>query len=158
MSIDKEEMSVDKKPLLPPTYLFISIIMIGILSISLPIKTVIPSPSNLIGLVPFLFGVILNLVASKAFKDNRTTVRPFHQSITLITTGVFRMTRNPMYLGFVCILFGTAILTGGLSPCIVPVLFAVIIDRAFIRVEERMLQKQFGKDWQDYKRQTRRWV
>ena len=151
-------MSVDKKPLLPPIYLFISIIMIGVLSILLPIKTVIPSPFNLIGLVPFLFGAIINLVASKTFKDNRTTVRPFQQSATLIATGVFRMSRNPMYLGFVCILFGTAILTRCLSPCIIPVLFAVIIDRVFIRVEERMLQKQFGKDWRDYTKQTRRWV
>ena len=158
MSIDKEEMSADKKTLLPPEYLFISIIMIGVVSILFPIKTVIPSPFNLIALVPFLFGVIINLVANKAFKDNGTTVRPFQQSATLITTGVFRMSRNPMYLGFVCILFGTAILTRCLSPCVVPVLFAVIIDRLFIRVEERMLQKQFGRDWQDYKKQTRRWV
>jgi len=67
VSIDKEEMSADKKTLLPPVYLFISIIMIGILSILLPIKTVASPPFNLIGLVPFLFGVIINFVSSKAF-------------------------------------------------------------------------------------------
>jgi len=68
------------------------------------------------------------------------------------------MTRNPMYLGFVCILVGIAILAGRLSPFIVPILFAFLMDRLFIRVEEKMLEEQFENEWNSYKNQTRRWI
>ena len=154
----KKEITGCKETIQPPVYLFISIIIIVVLPFLLPVKIIVPFPFNLIGIVPLLFGIIANLLADKAFKDNNTTVKSFQPSSALITTGVFRISRNPMYLGFVCILFGIAILTKCLSGCAVPVLFTVLIDRIFICVEEQMLQEQFGKDWQDYKNQTRKWV
>lgn len=63
-----------------------------------------------------------------------------------------------MYLGFVLILLGLAILLGSLTPFIVVPLFAVLMDRAFIVVEEGMLAEKFGPVWLDYKQRTRRWV
>lgn len=155
---DKRKISECKKSVLRTTYLFISIVIIGVLSFLLPIRIIVPFPINLIGLVLLLFGVIINLRADKSFKDNKTTVKPFQPSAALITTGVFRMSRNPMYLGFLCILVGIAILTRCLSAFVVPVVFSVLIDRVFICAEEQMLQEQFGKEWQDYKNNTRRWI
>jgi protein-S-isoprenylcysteine O-methyltransferase Ste14 len=155
---DKRKIPDCKKSIMPTVYLFISIVIIGALYFFLPVRNIIPFPFNLIGLVPLLFGVIINLLADKAFRYNKTTVKPFQPSAALITTGVFRMSRNPMYLGFVCILVGIAILTRCLSAFVVPIVFTVLIDRVFICTEEKMLQEQFGKEWQDYKTKTRRWI
>ena len=138
---NKREVSGCKKRVLPPTYLLISIVIIGVLSFFLPIKIIVPFPFNLIGLVPLLFGVIINFCADKAFKNNKTDVKPFQPSAVLITTGVFRMSRNPMYLGFVCIVVGVAMLTRCLSAFAAAIVFAVLMDRVFVCVEEQMLQE-----------------
>ena len=63
-----------------------------------------------------------------------------------------------MYLGFVLVLLGVAVLMGSWTPYVVAVVFAVLTDVLFIRVEERMLEKTFGEAWREYKRKARRWV
>jgi protein-S-isoprenylcysteine O-methyltransferase Ste14 len=63
-----------------------------------------------------------------------------------------------MYLGFVLILLGVALLLGSLTPWLVIPIFAILIDRVFIQVEERMLAEQFGQDWSTYKAGARRWL
>jgi protein-S-isoprenylcysteine O-methyltransferase Ste14 len=63
-----------------------------------------------------------------------------------------------MYLGFVLILLGLAILLGSLFPLLIVPVFAVVMDRVFIVVEERMLGEKFGQAWLDYKGRTRRWL
>lgn len=73
-------------------------------------------------------------------------------------TGVFRVTRNPMYVGFVLILIGVAVLMGRLTPYIVIPIFAIVIDIVFIKAEERMLQEKFGESWSAYKKRVRRWI
>jgi protein-S-isoprenylcysteine O-methyltransferase Ste14 len=103
-------------------------------------------------------GVAINLVADGAFHKANTTVKPFEESSALVTGGVFRITRNPMYLGFVLILTGIAVLLRSLTPYLVPIVFAVMIDRLYISVEERMLAERFGAAWQAYKRSTGRWL
>ena len=113
---------------------------------------------NLFGIAPFVIGVLLNLVADRAFKNRHTTVKPFEQPSALITDGVFGWTRNPMYVGFVLILLGLGLLMGSVSPfAVVPVL-ALSLHVIFIRAEERALEEKFGDRWRTYKREVRRWI
>lgn len=63
-----------------------------------------------------------------------------------------------MYLGFVLTLIGIAVLLGSLVAFFVIPVFAVLIDRIFIQVEERMLEAKFDQAWLDYKAQVRRWI
>jgi protein-S-isoprenylcysteine O-methyltransferase Ste14 len=63
-----------------------------------------------------------------------------------------------MYLGFVLVLIGIAVLLGSLTPWFIVPLFAVLMDRVFISVEEQMLQARFGQAWSEYKAQVRRWI
>ena len=63
-----------------------------------------------------------------------------------------------MYLGMVLILIGIGVLLKSLSPFLVITLFAILIDRIYIRVEEQMLAETFGAKWQAYKAKTRRWL
>ncbi|MGD0005892.1 MAG: isoprenylcysteine carboxylmethyltransferase family protein [Anaerolineaceae bacterium] len=146
------------KKILPPTYLLISILVMVDLGLVFPIPRVIPPFWNLLGLLPVAFGVLLNLVADRAFQQAHTTVKPFFQSSSLVTEGAYQVSRNPMYLGFALVLIGIAILLRSLAPYLVIALFVLVIDRVFIRVEEQMLADQFGGKWEAYRKQTRRWI
>jgi protein-S-isoprenylcysteine O-methyltransferase Ste14 len=146
-----------KKPL-PPVYFFALLGAIGALHLWLPLKGLIPAPWNLLGVVPILVGAALNVAADTLFKKHKTTVKPFKDSNALVTTGVYRWTRNPMYLGLVLILSGVACLAGSLSAFLPPAAFAILMDKAFIKTEEEMLSARFPEQWQQYRSCARRWV
>jgi len=151
-------MNAQSVKLMPTTYLLTSVVAIVALHVLLPVAKVVPTPWNLLGILPLVVGVVINLVADRAFHAAQTTVRPFEKSSALVTSGVFRVSRNPMYLGFVLLLIGLAVLLRSLTPYVVVVAFAALLDRQFVAVEERMLAEQFGADWQRYRQRTRRWL
>lgn len=97
-------------------------------------------------------------MADAAFKREQTTVKPFERSTALVVTGVFRISRHPMYLGMVLILLGIAILMGTLSLLIVVVVFGILMELVFVTAEERMLQERFGTAWLAYKKKVRKWI
>jgi protein-S-isoprenylcysteine O-methyltransferase Ste14 len=143
---------------MPTTYLLVALIAIILLHFFVPIGRLIPPPQNLVGLLLLVPGIALNLLADRAFKENNTTVKPFDESRILLTDGVFRISRHPMYLGFVLILLGVAVLLGSISPYPVILVFAILLDIGFIRTEESMLEAQFPVAWKEYKSQVRRWI
>jgi protein-S-isoprenylcysteine O-methyltransferase Ste14 len=143
---------------LPPTYLFISLAAMLLLHLFAPVHQIIPYPWNAAGLVLLALGITLNLLADRAFRVYGTTVKPFEESTVLITSGTFRYSRNPMYLGLVLILTGVALLLGTPSCFIIIPVFAIIIDRVFITSEEKMLDQRFGDNWKAYKTRVRRWI
>lgn len=147
-----------RQAVLPPTYLWIAIIVMVVIHFLFPLKRIIPFPWDLFGLLPLALGAALNIIADQAFRAAKTTVKPFQESAALVTDGVYRISRHPMYLGFVLILLGLAILLGSLTPCLIVPVFAFVMDRVFIVVEERMLTEKFGQAWLDYKVEVRRWV
>jgi protein-S-isoprenylcysteine O-methyltransferase Ste14 len=144
--------------LMPTSWLLIALVTMVALRFLLPLTKIVPGPWNLLGIIPLALGVAMNLVADGAFRKAKTTVKPFQESSALVTDGVFRITRNPMYVGFVLILTGAATLLGRLTPCAVIPAFVVLIDRTYIRSEERMLAQKFGAAWRDYSGKTRRWL
>lgn len=90
----------------------------------------------------------------------RTTIHP-HQprhSAVLVTTGIYRITRNPMYLGLLLILAGGAIyLANGAAFVFLPG-FVLCLNRWQIRPEERILREKFGATFEEYARTVRRWL
>ncbi len=142
----------------PPTYLFIAIILIVILHFTLPVMTLVPSPWTLFGVIPLVAGIVINVNADQLFHKENTEVCPFGTSSTLVTHGLYRFTRNPMYLGSTLILFGASILLGSLSPYVIVFAFALLMDRMFIRMEEKKLAVTFGAQYEEYKSRTRRWL
>jgi protein-S-isoprenylcysteine O-methyltransferase Ste14 len=143
---------------LPPTYLFSSIVLMVVLHFCLPVAQIVTYPWNSIGFVPFTLGAVINLIADREFKEQRTTVKPFQESSILLTTGVYKFSRHPMYLGMVFILIGIAVLMRSLSPFMVIPFFAVALEIIFIRVEEEMLEDKFDEAWLGYKKKVRRWI
>jgi protein-S-isoprenylcysteine O-methyltransferase Ste14 len=146
------------REIIPPVYLFLSIVIMVLLHFLLPGTRVFIFPWNLLGGIPLALGIVMNLVADKSFKKHQTTVKPLEESTALITTEVFRVSRHPMYLGFVLILLGIAALMGSLTPYLIVLIFAVFMDVVFIRFEEQKLEKTFGEAWSEYKKKVSRWV
>jgi len=146
------------KGTLPPVYLFVAILLMAAAHFLVPLATLIPFPWTISGLLPLAAGVGLILAADRQFKQFKTTVKPFEVSSALITAGVFRWSRNPMYLGMVLTVAGIAVFVGSATPWIVVVLIAVLLHRRFVLVEERMLAETFGAQFETYKRSVRRWL
>jgi protein-S-isoprenylcysteine O-methyltransferase Ste14 len=143
---------------MPTTCLAGAIVGMVILHLLLPLGRVVPPPWSYLGVIPLGVGVALNLVADRAFKRAATTVKPFEQPSALVVTGAFRLSRNPMYLGFVLLLGGLAMLLGSLAPFAIVAGFAVAMDRLFIRLEEPALAARFGAVWLAYRSRVRRWI
>ncbi len=143
---------------MPPVYLFIALACMVLLNLFIPVYQLIPYPWNATGIIPLTLGMVLNISADKAFKQNGTTVKPFEVSTALVTSGAFRYSRNPMYLGMVLILIGVALLLGSLSPFIIIPIFTITMERVFIETEEKMLEERFGNKWKIYKADVRRWI
>jgi len=113
-------------------------------------------PSSLIGIA----GLLLLAFAVAEFVKARTTVNP-HKPETasnLVTTGLYRISRNPMYLAMATLLIAGAIFLGNLAAFIGPAAFVAFITHLQIRPEEEILTVQFGEAYKAYCRQTRRWV
>lgn len=141
----------------PPVYLYLAVIFMIILHLWIPVLDIISYPFTLLGIIPLVYGIILNLAADSSLKRQGTTVKPQLETSVLITTGVFKITRNPMYLGFGLILLGVALLLGTLLPFIIVIAYPAFMDVVFISYEERKLEVKFDRIWYDYKNNVRRW-
>lgn len=149
---------VARKLLLPPAYFLIALVVTIVVARVSRGWSVANLAVNVMGGVLLVAGLAINLVADKAFKSSGTTVKPFEESSALVTSGVFRFSRNPMYVGIVLMLVGVSLLNGSIIGLIPALLLAVFLDRRFIRAEEMMLAEKFGDAWQTYAAQTRRWL
>jgi len=147
-----------KKKILPPAYFMSAILLIAIVHFTIPVLKIINFPWNLTGILLLILGGILNLIADKSFKNFNTTVKPFEYSSKLIQDGIFKLTRNPMYLGMCFILFGESILLGSILPFLITLCFVLIIHFVFIIKEEKMLLEKFNEEYILYKRKVRRWI
>lgn len=105
-------------------------------------------------------GIAIGVVAVGAFARASTTVNPIdpNKAETLVTTGIFRVSRNPMYLGMLLVLIGGAFLLSNLSALIGPALFVAAMTELQIKPEEQVLQSKFGDTYRVYSAQTRRWI
>ena len=146
------------KRLSPLAYLLVAILLTVALHLLLPFRELIPFPWRLVGLLPILLGIILNVLADRSLKRHETTVKPFAVSRTLVTEGVYRVSRHPMYLGMVLIIAGIAALLGSLASWLILPLLAVLLDARFVRIEESMLAETFGEAYRRYRQQARRWI
>ncbi|WP_119273792.1 methyltransferase family protein [Taklimakanibacter deserti] len=146
------------KKLLPPVLVaIITIVMCGA-RIVLPGPVIVPAPYNWLGLALLVAGPALALIGARRFDKVGTNIKTFNEPTLLVTDGLFKWTRNPMYLGLTLFLLGLAVLLGTLFPFLGPVAFAVTADCWYIPFEEAALQHKFGERYEAYKRATRRWI
>jgi protein-S-isoprenylcysteine O-methyltransferase Ste14 len=124
----------------------------------LPIAGLLPPPFHRLGLVFVVPGILILLQSGASFLKAKTGMLPFSEATTLVTGGMYRFSRNPMYLGMVLFLLGVALYLGSLSALIPVAVYAWIIDRQFIRNEEIFLTGIFGDEFKEYMKRVRRWI
>jgi protein-S-isoprenylcysteine O-methyltransferase Ste14 len=147
-----------KRKVIPPVYFFLALISMAALHWALPLARVLAPPFTYLGIPLIVAGMWLGGHAFRGFSKARTPVVPFERSTALVTSGSYRFTRNPMYVGMVIILAGIAVMLGTVGPWL-PIPFLVWILRSnFIIGEERFLEELFGQQYLAYKSRVRRWL
>ncbi len=113
-----------------------------------------------LSIAPAVIGVLIAVAGVVAFRRADTTVDPRvpDRSSALVTSGIYRYTRNPMYLGLALALAGWAAWLAHPAALIGPPAFVLWIHRMQIPFEERAMRARFGEAFDRYRRTTRRWI
>lgn len=143
----------------PPPLIYLAGLAIGF-----GLEALLPGAS-LPGLLRWVGGGLLVLAGAAllasfntAFTRKGTAVEPWKPTTAIVTTGPYRITRNPAYLGMALVYIGIALLAGALW-VLVPLPFVLlVVDRAVIAREERYLERKFSREYLDYKAGVRRWI
>jgi protein-S-isoprenylcysteine O-methyltransferase Ste14 len=143
---------------IPPVYFLAAVAASVALHFIMPIALLVPSPINLAGGVLVAAGLGVTLWAAGLFRAAGTPLIPFERSTALVTGGIYKWTRNPMYLGLATALLGLALLLGTLGAFIPLPFFAWQIRRKFVLPEEAFLEDLFGSPYAQYKARVRRWL
>jgi protein-S-isoprenylcysteine O-methyltransferase Ste14 len=144
--------------ILPPVWFLLSIILMVGLDFWLPVKQLWIEPVNYLGSGLILMGIVMVLSVAYLFRQKGTTIKPFESSTYLVQSGLFRLSRNPIYLGMIAVLIGVWMWLGSLLPVVVIPAFTWVIQENFIKAEEKMLEDKFGEEYRTYQAQVRRWI
>ena len=151
-------MSQPRRIIFPPIWLLLGLLVIFVLNEFAPLARFTGNMPLALGSFAILIGLALLVHAGGMFKVAETDLVPFRNVTALVTTGVYRVTRNPMYLGMALVLFGTSLTAGAFAGVFVAPVFMAIIEFRFIRPEEQMLRQLFGREYEDYCKLVRRWL
>ena len=147
------------KTKIPPPIIALICIVINYLSTYLinPIK--FPNIEIIGGLI-LLLGVVTAMLATLLFKKDQTTVNPRNpeKTTTLVTNGIFSITRNPMYLGLFLSISSTILFFGSWFGIIILMFFVWYINKFQIIPEEEAMEKLFGGKYSEYRQKVRRWI
>lgn len=147
-----------RRKIYPPIWLVFGIVAVFVCNEFFPGVRFTGMASQMIGGVIIVMALLLLVNAGGLFAKAGTDLVPFKNVTTLVTEGVYRYTRNPMYLGMALVLLGTAITVGAATALAVPVIFMIIIELRFIRPEEEMLLGLFPDTFPAYCEKVRRWI
>lgn len=158
MTSTKQDESSSRFRILPPHIVLFSALLALALNRWVPVWILWGYPTKYIGYVFIAVGILGNIYCALEFRRRKTTIIPYRESSALLSDGLYRYSRNPIYLCMVIFLIGIAAVLGSLTPWLVPPLFIWIITSKIILMEEGMLREKFGKQYLDYCKQVRRWI
>ena len=132
-----------------------------VIGLSLIVLTLIPHlflgmTFHPIALLVILLGFVVMLRELAKFRKEDAELCPTGTTARIITNGIYRFSRNPMYLGMTVILLGYALLVGSVIALVAPIVFYVIINNVFIPYEEEKIKNVKG--YKEYRKKVRRWV
>lgn len=143
----------------PPPLIYVAGFLVGLGAEQVAGTPSLPLPMAIgAGVLGGALEALLDGGAMRRFLRQDTPMEPWKPASALVTTGPYRFTRNPMYLGMACLYTGLALAFGLLwSLALLPVVL-VLVDRLVIAREERYLERRFGDSYRDYRTRVRRWV
>jgi protein-S-isoprenylcysteine O-methyltransferase Ste14 len=144
----------------PPVVGLVSaVVMVAIARVA-PALNINSNITTILALVALIAALAFFIPAIRAFRRERTTINPISidKASTLVTTGVFGVTRNPMYVALTLVLVALSIWLATPWTLLGPIAFVVFIQRFQIIPEERVLLAKFGAAYEDYTHRVRRWL
>lgn len=152
-------MAPKKKLKIPPPILVI--VLITSIYFSSDKLDLIPIPyRTLFSIVILSIGILVIINPVVKFIKSKTTVNPveFKNVEKLVTSGIYKYSRNPMYLGMIMIIISTTVYYLNFYSFLTPFIFYFWINRFQIKREEVFLEEKFGQEYLSYKTKTRRWI
>ena len=115
---------------------------------------------NLLSIISFVVGIFVFAAAVSSFKKQKTTVNPIsiENASSLVVSGIFKYSRNPMYLGMSFVLLGLAFKFNVIGGLLFTDIFMLFITIFQIKPEEVAMEKLFDQEWKDYTKNVRRWL
>lgn len=144
--------------LLPPFLFFLLLGLMFVVDFCFPLINWPPAPFHWVGLPLMGIGLLSASWHARLFRQLGTNINTFKEPDVLVRNGLFHVTRNPMYLGFLIALCGTALILSSASPWFFVICFFVITDRWYIVYEEKMMLDKFGDEYRLYQQQVGRWL
>ena len=155
----KEQDSPNIRPMVhPPVVASMFIVIAYFLGRFAPLPFVAPVILRYFGLAMTLVGFLLGIGSLIEFRKARTTLDPHGSARNLVTTGIYRFTRNPIYLGFLLMVIGLPLNSGLYWGIVMAPFYVLLMNRLIIEHEEKYLEKKFGKNYTVYKSRVRRWL
>jgi protein-S-isoprenylcysteine O-methyltransferase Ste14 len=142
----------------PPVLILIFIAIAYVAKWAIPIPFEVPGILRWIGFGMVVVGFLLGVAALLAFRKARTTSNVRGKVSAVVTDGVYRFTRNPIYLGFLLMLLGLPLNSGSYWGVLLAPVFIMSMNRLVIEKEEAYLEKKFRDVYAGYKSRVRRWL
>jgi protein-S-isoprenylcysteine O-methyltransferase Ste14 len=142
----------------PPVLLLIHIFAAFLLNWVIPLPFVFPDALVWVGYILILVGIGLAFSAAGRIMQAHTTLDPHGSVSEIVTSGPYRFSRNPIYLGFVCLLIGFPFIFRSYWGLVLSVVLMISLYQFVIKHEEAYLEKKFGDVYTDYKSRVRRWL
>lgn len=142
----------------PPLLLLAGIAFGMLLGMYLPLQVAIPTPLRLAGFILLAIGITFDISAIFWMSRARTNILPHKAAGALLTSGPFRVSRNPIYVGNTLALAAMGLAFSNLWYAVAAALMALLVHRLAILREEAHLFARFGKAWDAYAARTPRWL
>jgi protein-S-isoprenylcysteine O-methyltransferase Ste14 len=155
-AVGKRGASVPRLP--PPLYYAAAFAGGMLLRVTTPLPIGAPRATAALGGATLAAGAGLCLAAIASVIRHNTTMVPHHPVSTLLTTGVYRVSRNPMYTGLAVAYLGATLLAGTWWPLATLPIALLLVQNLVINPEERYLNQRFGRPYLNYRARTRRWL
>ena len=144
----------------PPIQALLSAIMMWLISRYFLQANFSLTVINVFALVFLIIAAIIIILSINKFRETKTTISPLklNKTSSLVSNGIYRYTRNPMYLGLLLMLFSTALFLKNFISFLILPLFILSITKNQILPEEEALENIFGEKYKNYKKKVRRWI
>jgi protein-S-isoprenylcysteine O-methyltransferase Ste14 len=142
----------------PPVVALMFIVIAYFLGRFVPIPFVVHMVVRTIGFILTLIGFLLGIAAFIEFRRARTTLDPHGSAKQIVTSGIYRFTRNPIYLGFLLMVIGLPLNSGLIWGFVAAPFYMMLMTRLVIVHEEAYLLKKFKDQYIGYRSRVRRWL
>lgn len=147
-----------RKILVPPVLLLLCIIGIVFVQNSVTTAFALGKIAFWVGVALTVSGIALPIWGAQVFRIAQTNILPYKDPDKMVRNGPFRFSRNPMYLGMLCIITGAAMMSGMIENFAFSALFFCVANWWYIPFEEGRMRAAFGENFDEYAAAVRRWI